>query len=121
MHLPPMDRTVVSRLRTGPVCIWILGIAASALYVVYADLHGHGIRETLLYETTGIVAYPIFYGSVLAAIALLLRMFVVKDEWLTVSKQTITVGNRQVPLNEVRYVEIRRNWIGLRELVLRRT
>ena len=121
MHRVPMSRTVVSRLRTGPVWLGIFFVAAAGAYVLLADLRGGGISQTLLFKSTGILAYPIFYGCVLAGLALQLRMFAVKDEWLTVSSGAITIGARQVPISQVCGVEIRRNWIGLRELVLRRS
>jgi hypothetical protein len=115
-----MKGTVVSRLRTRPVWVGIFFVAAAGAYVLLADLRGGGISQTLLFESTGILAYPIFYGCVLAGIALQFRMFAAKDEWLTVTTDAIKVGTRQVPISEVCGVEIRRNWIGLRELVLRR-
>ena len=116
-----MSKTVISRLRTRPVWLGVLFVAAAGAYVLLADLRGQGISQTLLFKSTGILAYPIFYGCVLAGIALQLRMLAVKDEWLTVSSSAITVGARQVPVSEVCRVEIRRNWMGLRELVLRRS
>jgi hypothetical protein len=115
-----MTKTVVSRLRTWPVWLGILFVTAAGGCVLLADLRGRGTSETLLFKSTGLMAYPIFYGCVLAGIALQLRMFAVKDEWLTASGGAITVGTRQVSLSEVCGVEIRRNWIGLRELVLHR-
>jgi hypothetical protein len=104
-------------MRSGPVCAIAFAFAAAAAYVIRADLHGNGVRNTLLYELTGKASFIIFYGLVIAGIISQLRMLPMKDEWMTASDDTVCVGNRQIVLAEVSNVEVRRNWIGLRELV----
>jgi hypothetical protein len=115
-----VNRKVLSGLRTGPIWFWIAFSTGIAAYVLRADIGGEGIKTTLLFKSMGILAFPVFYGCVIVAVVLFVRMFSFKKEWLTISGAVITVGNRQIPLEAVRDVEVRRNWIGLRELVFHR-
>jgi hypothetical protein len=87
--------------------------------VFTADLRGQGIRETMLFEVIGALAFPVFYGCCVAAVVMQLLMLPLRDRWLTLSNGSLTAGRRQISLNDVRDLQVRRNWIGLRELVFR--
>ncbi|MGZ2410914.1 hypothetical protein ACUXST_000311 [Sphingomonas sp. F9_3S_D5_B_2] len=115
-----MDTKVISRMRTAPVWIGIFAIIVLAAYVIRRDLHGNGLQETLLFKVAGNFAFVIFYGCAIAAVISQFLMFRWKDNWLTVSNGTISVGSQRVSLSEVSNVEVLRNGIGLKELVLHR-
>jgi hypothetical protein len=55
-------------------------VGAGMLYVLYMDLNGHWINQTIIFEMFGPAAFFIFYGSGIAALVSLARRFRFKDE-----------------------------------------
>ena len=112
------QRIVISRLRTGPVWLGIVIVVVAGGFSIWHDLRGSGGNQTLLFETTGQLAYPIYYGVLIACLIMGFRTLRLKDEWITASDREITIGGRKMSAEDLRNVEVRQNWIGLNRLVL---
>ena len=110
-----MRRTIssVNRLAAGIGLAFALLIGALALH---ADLTGEGLRGTQKYLMLGEAIYPIFYGSIAYLVYWPARWLVRSKDYISADALFIKVGGKEFPIDGLQ-VEIRRNFLGLRELV----
>jgi len=86
-----MSKTIVSGLKAGPqICLIGAGIAIGA-YVLYDDITGSGLRDTLWYRALGFAIYPIFYGVLLVGLWQSGRMLSKRKDYLSVDGDQIAI------------------------------
>ena len=76
------------------------------------------MNQTLLFDATGPLAYPIYYGILIVCLVGAIRTFRFKDDWLTISDGEVRIARRKMSLDDLRGVEVTRTWIGAGRIVL---
>ena len=109
---------VVSGLKGWPLGIWAALFAGIGAFVLYRDLRGDGLTQAQLYLALGFFIYPLFYGAGIFVIASLTRLYLGRHDYLKLDQDSVSFGKTVVPLIEVRDVVLRRNLLGIRQLVL---
>ena len=115
-----MNERPIANLDEGALVSWISLFVIILGLCLYRDLTGVGIANTQFYRAYGNFAYPLFYGAVGFTIFKFVSMFRHRQGYVSIVGGAIRVGTQIVPFDEVLTVTTRRNWIGVRQLVIRR-
>jgi hypothetical protein len=115
-----MNRRVVSGLNAAPLVFWIAVFALIPTYALHEDLTSDGLRRTQAFLVLGYLLYPLFYGGAAFALFRLASMFQQRRDYITIDDDTVAFGRTIVPLADIREVDVRRNWLGLEQLVVLR-
>jgi hypothetical protein len=116
-----MNRRAVAGLNGIVVIVWIACIGLIGAYALHEDLTSDGLKRTQIYLVLGFFTYPLFYGAVLFALFKFASMFRRRIDYIALGDGSIMIGQRVVPIAEVRTIDATRNWMGLKQLVVRRT
>ena len=100
--------------------LWLIAVAIGAGVMFYNDLAGNGLRKTQMYLAIGYMVYPVFYGCVAYALFKFGRLLSMGGEYLMAANGSLTVGETVLPIDGLTF-EVRRNILGLREIVFHRS
>lgn len=113
-------RRAISGLNGAPLIAWCTIIAAIGFYVLFEDLTGDGLKRTMLFRALGYFAYPIFYGCVAYGLYALSSMYRRRSDYVATKDATFIFGRTIIPLSDVLDVDVSKNWLGIKRLVVRR-
>jgi hypothetical protein len=116
-----VSRRVVAGLNGAVIILWIVLVGLMGAYVLREDLASDGLKRTQVYLMLGYLTYPLFYGAVLFALFKFVSMFRRRADYVALGHGSIMIGQRAVQMDEIRTIEATRNWMGLKQLVVRRT
>ena len=115
-----MNRRVIAGLN-GPVLIfWLSVFALIGVYALHEDLTSEGLKRTQIFLVLGNLTYPLFYGAIAFLLFRFTSMFRRRHDYVAFADNSISFGQRVTPLADIRQVDVGRNWLGLRELIVRR-
>ena len=121
-HMPTENaahKRVISSLRNEVVVLWLIAVAIGAAVMLYNDLAGNGLRKTQMYLAIGYMVYPVFYGCVAYLLWKFGRLLSIGSDYMTAANGTLTIGETVLPIKGIAF-DIRRNFLGLREIVFYR-
>lgn len=84
------------------------------------DFAGRGLVQTQLYKLLGPLIYPIFYGAAVFALWRLMALLRQRATYLMASPHAVFVAGKRIPAETITGVRVRKNWLGVRELVFDR-
>jgi len=114
-----MSKVVVSRLRVGPVALLMALGAVMGACVLYTDITGRGLTDTLFYRVLGYAIYPVFYGALAFGLLQFASMLSKRADYLTVDGDQISIGRKTIQGSEISSISLRHTSL-VSELVFQR-
>ena len=113
-----MSRRIIAGLNGIVILFWLAFIVLIAGYVLHEDLTSDGLRRTQAFLVLGYFLYPLFYGGVAYLLVAFASMYRRRGAYIGLQDTAFAFGRRIVPFSDVRQVDVRRNWLGLKQLVV---
>jgi hypothetical protein len=107
-------------MNAAPLVFWIALFTLIPIYALHEDLTSDGLRRTQAFLVLGYLIYPLFYGGVTFVLFRLGSMFQQRRDYVSIDDDSLGFGRTTVPLADVREVDVRRNWLGIDQLVVHR-
>lgn len=114
-----MHKRVISSVRSEVVVLWLIAVATGAGVMLHEDLAGRGLRETQKFLAVGYAIYPLFYGCMAYLLFTFGRLLSIGSGYLTAANGSLTIGGTVLPFEGLTF-DVRRNFLGLREIVFYR-
>ena len=113
------ETRVISGMRGDILVLSIVILTGITSFTLYRDLAGEGLRNTIYFRTLGPLIYPAFYGIVGYLLIRYGRLFVDRKNYLRLSGASVVIGDRVLPVDDLA-ITVKRNWLGVREIVFMR-
>lgn len=113
-----MSVRIISRLNKRFVVGWIVLIISAMIYVMYRDIFGGGLKETLIYSAIGYFAFPLFYGLCIFAVIKFTLLLRNAEDYMKISDDALFVGSRSFPLKDIERVYFHKNALLFDEIII---
>lgn len=114
------NEDVISGFKKSVAVAWMSAILICISYVLFKDINGIGLKNTLVFNVVGYFTFPLFYGL---SIFIIMRMYILfrySDKYIFVSDGKLFVGrNSLIAIDEISSVATKRNAIFLKEIVVK--